>query len=327
MSIDIILVQIALGILLFFVINWIGKHSYSIGYMSISVFVKAEEAPALNFIIRVLTPVVYLLIVSTILYTLNLDKYVLNFYLVSCYYILFRLCVNLITDRGLLLNWYRQIIYWISIIALSYLAYAKLIISRENLLPDFTTFANELWIIIILFVYQLFNNIKLPAKETIKRKELYLKKTMFKFQEKYGEIINEKVNNDQLKGIIYAILIIENFNRPKAVRWMEYLSFFITRRPHTMGVMQYYSEQYINDKQSVISGIDKIIIGYNQLVVEYENKTIVGDYEWGFRAKIANIYNAGNDYSDDVIDMWDIIMERYYPKTTDKLYKPENASH
>ncbi len=52
MSADIVFIQFCLGIVLFFLINWIGKHSYSIGYMQISIFVKTEEAPALNFLIR-----------------------------------------------------------------------------------------------------------------------------------------------------------------------------------------------------------------------------------------------------------------------------------
>ena len=77
---DIFFLQFILGVLLFFLINWIGKHSYSIGYMGISIFVKVEEAPALNFLIRVLTPIVYLIIISSILYYLNLNKYVINIY-------------------------------------------------------------------------------------------------------------------------------------------------------------------------------------------------------------------------------------------------------
>ena len=92
---DILLIQILLGIGLFFLINWIGKHSYSIGYMEISIFIKTEEAPALNFLIRVLTPIVYIIIVSTILYYFGLDKYVLNIFLVNIYYIVFRLFFNL----------------------------------------------------------------------------------------------------------------------------------------------------------------------------------------------------------------------------------------
>jgi len=320
MNADIILVQILLAILLFFIINWIGKYSYSMGYISISVFVKTEEAPALNFIIRVLTPVVYLLVVSTILYALNLDKYVINFYFVNCYYILFRLCFNLLTGRGLLLDWCRQVIYWILIVSLSYFVYEKLIVSKENLFPDLATIGNELWIIILLFIYQLFNNVRFSREGTVKRKERYLKRTMTMFQRKYGKIIDEKIDNDQLKGIVYAILIIENFNRPKIVRLLEYTRFFLTKKPHTMGVMQYYSNEYINSEQSVILGIEKIKNGYTELIRQYENGIIDYYYEYDFKSKLANIYNTGADYSNNVVTMWEKIMEKYFPNTSDKLY-------
>ena len=156
---EIIIVQFTLGIILFFLINWIGKHSYSIGYMEISIFVKAEEAPALNFLIRVFTPIVYLIIISSGLYYFHLDKYVINIYLVNIYYIVFRLFFNLITNRSKLLDWYRQILYWTTIVIISYLFYDKIIRIKENILPDFTTIANELWIIILVFIFQITNNI------------------------------------------------------------------------------------------------------------------------------------------------------------------------
>jgi hypothetical protein len=75
--VEIILVQILLGITLFFTINWIGKHSYAIGYMEISMFLRTEEAPALNFLIRVLTPIVFIIIVSALFYSFNLDVFVI----------------------------------------------------------------------------------------------------------------------------------------------------------------------------------------------------------------------------------------------------------
>src|SRR5688572_25518961 len=116
MYFDVFIIQFLLGIILFFIVNWIGKHSYSVGYISISVFVQTEEAPAFNYLIRVLTPIVYIIVAAAILYSLNLDRYVINFYLVNVYYLIFRLIFNLITGRGLLLNWSRQFLYWLSII-------------------------------------------------------------------------------------------------------------------------------------------------------------------------------------------------------------------
>lgn len=179
MPFEVIIAQCCFGIILFFIINWIGKHSYSIGYISISMFARTEEAPAFNFVLRILTPIVYLIVVATILYSLKLDQYVENFFLVSLYYIIFRLIFNILTGRGQLLNWGRQLIYWASIIILSYFFYDKIIKNKQNILPDFTTVANEVWIIILVFLYQVANKIELSQEGTIRRKKNYLSNRYF----------------------------------------------------------------------------------------------------------------------------------------------------
>lgn len=320
MNIDTVIIQFGLGVLLFFIINWIGKHSYSIGYMSISVFAKVEEAPAFNFLIRVLTPTVYLIISASVLYSLKLDRYVNQFYLVSLYYIVFRLLFNLLTGRGLLLNWYRQILYWISILVISYFAYTKLIVSRENLLPDFTTLANELWIIILIFLFHVTNNVRLSTNGTVQRKEKYLTTMVNSFKNKYGSIVDEKVSNEHIKGLIYAVLVIENFNRPRLARWIEYLRYFITRKPHTLGIMQYYSFKYINDTESVILGIEKINSVYETSISEFKNGNKEEYYgDWTIRNELANAYNTGSEYNEDVQEMWREIMDKFYPDTSDVL--------
>src|ERR1700683_991885 len=171
MTIDIITLQLILGIILFFIINWIGAHSYSVGYMEISMFLKIEEAPALNFLIRVLSPIVYLLIISALFYSFNMDRFVNKIYFVNIYYLTFRLLFNLFTGRGALLNWYKQLFYWLSVIFISYFLYIKIIKLKSNLLPDFKSLANELWIIIIVFLFQLFNKINFSQDQTKKRKD------------------------------------------------------------------------------------------------------------------------------------------------------------
>lgn len=288
--------------------------------MSISVFAKVEEAPAFNFLIRVLTPTVYLIISASLLYALKLDRYVDKFYFVSLYYIIFRLSFNLLTGRGLLLNWYRQLLYWISILVISYFAYTKLIVSRENLLPDFTTLANELWIIILIFLFHVTNNVRLSSNGTIHRKEKYLVTMVNKFKTKYGDIIDEKISNDHIKGLAYAILVIENFNRPRLARWVEYLRYFITRKPHTLGIMQYYTPKYISDTESVKLGIEKISSVYESSIADFKNGKKEEYYsEWSLRNELASSYNTGSQYNEDVREMWDEIMIKFYPDTNDIL--------
>lgn len=314
---EIIVLQIALGILLFFVINWIGKHSYSIGYMEISMFVKQEEAPALNFLIRVLTPIVYLIIVSAILYSLSLDKFVKNIYLVNIYYIIFRLLFNLITNRGLLLNWGKQILYWVAIIIISYFTYVKVIINKVNILPDFTTVANELWIIILIFIFQLFNNVRLSQEGTIKRKDEYLKSRYHNFKRLYGSQITSICQNEAVECICYAIIIYEDFNRPKIARFIEYLRFFVTKKPHTLGVMQVYTEVYISDNESIILGTKKVVNAYRTYL---NKKDELNQYsEWNALYSIIENYNSGNSYSNEVYSLSEAIKEKFYEGTKDRL--------
>jgi hypothetical protein len=317
---DIFLVQILLGIGLFFLINWIGKHSYSIGYMEISIFVKTDEAPALNFLIRVLTPVVYTIIVSTILYYFELDRYVWNIFLVNIYYIVFRLLFNLLTNRGLLLNWYRQFLYWAAIVVISYFTYEKLIKVKTNILPDFTTIANELWIIILIFVFQVTNNIRLSEERTIKRKKNYLKTRYNYFKKLYGKQIKEITQNEVLEAITFAILIYEDFNRPKLVRIIENIKFRLTKKPHTLGVMQVTTSKLLTDIESVTLGTTKIVDAHKTYlqkpIEEYQD-----NYELFAMSEIISQYNTGTSYINEVSELAHSIKEEFYKETNDKLIR------
>src|SRR5689334_22873240 len=95
MTFDVYIVHLILAIALFLIVNWIGKHSYTAGYIEISIFTKNEEAPASNFAIRVLTPVVFIIVTSYLFYNFKMDKYVTKIYWVPIYSILLRLLYNL----------------------------------------------------------------------------------------------------------------------------------------------------------------------------------------------------------------------------------------
>lgn len=315
---EILIVHIILGVGLFFLINWIGRHSYSIGYMEISIFVKTEEAPALNFLIRVLTPIVYIIIVSTSLYYFGLDKFVWNIYLVNIYYIIFRLIFNLVTNRGLLLNWYRQFLYWIAIIVISFFTYEKLIKVKANILPDFTTVANELWIIILIFIFQVVNNLRFSQEATQKRKDNYLKSRYHYFKRFYGQLIKDLTNNEILESIVYAIIIYEDFNRPKIARQVENLKFRLTKKPHTLGVMQVRSDKLISDLESVKLGTEKIVNAYKKYL-ENPTETSSDYFDWYAKNYIISDYNVGTSYNGEVNELADIIKNTFYKDTNDTL--------
>lgn len=317
-----------LGVLLFFIINWIGRHSYSVGYMQISMFLKVEEAPAFNFLFRVISPVIYLFIISAVLYKTGLDRFVTNVYFISIYYVGFRLVFNLITNRGLLMNWYRQFLYWISIITISYFSYSEIIYKKENILPNFETISNELWIIILIFLFHTLNQIRISSEKTIKRKENYLKNRLAFFKNKYSSLVNSKIDNDKLKSIVYAIMIYEDFNRPKVARLIENVCFKLIGKKHSLGVMQVQTTRYIDDRKSVELGIDKIKTAYLRALkkMNLEKKELIeifspnpdnseeeythSDYyqkEWALEQKIISDYNRDDSYSSEVGQLADKI--------------------
>jgi hypothetical protein len=335
----IILFHFGLGVALFFIVNWIGKHSFSIGYLQISIFLKDEDSPAFNVIFRILSPIVFMLIVATILYKLGLDNLVKNIFFVPIYYLVFRLLFNLITNRALLMNWLRQFFYWISIISLSYYSYINIIVKKTNLFPDFSTWSNELWIIILIYMYTVFNQMKFSQKRTISRKNSYLRNRYTHFHKKYGTEIDATVENEKLKTIIYAIMIYEDFNRPKIVRTVETVVHLINNKEHSLGLMQVKSKKLINDKTSVTLAIEKIVSSYkfqlnNQMAEDQKekeekdnrrNKLYVetgillpkstfqdnDTSDWSIIRGILKDYNPDNEYISEVSELRSIISKNF----------------
>lgn len=316
--IDVHILHFTLGITLFYIINWIGRHSYSVGYMEISMFLKVEEAPAFNFLIRIISPVVYLFIVSALLYKIGFDRFVSNAYFISIYYIIFRLAFNLITGRRLLMNWYRQVLYWISIMTVSYFAYTEIIYKKENILPDFETISNELWIVILIFLFHTLNQIRVSSDKTAQRKNSYLKHQLSNFREKYADLVDEIIDNDKLRSITYAIMIYENFNRPKVARIVENIRFLLTGKKHSLGLMQVQSNKLINDRTSVELGANKIKNAYNYhlAILRTGKGTVIGSLtsnpqhaEWWLERKIIANYNKDESYVYEVQSLTEIIFE------------------
>lgn len=309
----IVLIHIGLATTLFFLLNWIGRHSISLGYMQLSVFVKDDEAPAFNFILKSFSPTVFIILVSAFFYANDLDALVEHIWLVVVYYSVFRFLYNAALSRLSLLNWRVQITQWVASIVLAYFAYEKIISTRENLLPDFATVSNELWIVILFYLYSIMNNIKISNEGTRRRKSRYLNNRVIEFRGKYGELIKDNALNSSVERLIYSILLYENFARPKAIRLLENL--IPSSIEATRGVMQVRSADRISDLQSVEIAIEKINSDY-QAALEPAELEVQG-YGLSFpdelkassiehivlRATIAN-YNKDDDYIIEVQELY-----------------------
>lgn len=191
-------------------------------------------------------------------------------------------------------------------------------------MPDFTTVANELWIIILIFIFQVTNNIRLSQDGTIKRKQNYLKYRYKYFKQLYGKIIQEATQNEALEMIVFSILIYEDFNRPKIARIIENLNQRLTKKSHTLGVMQVKSDKIISDLESVKLGTEKVVNAYKHYL-EKLSKANGEFYEYSPYYEIIANYNGGTSYQIEVVNLITIIKENFYKDTKDSLDPKKNA--
>jgi hypothetical protein len=121
METTLVIVHVLLAIILFFITNWIGKHSLSVGYMQMSLLAKSDEAPAFNFLYRIFSPIVFIVLCCVLFNALSLNWINKDIYMIVAYYFVFRIIFNILTARVRLINWYTQIFYIIFSIPLAYL--------------------------------------------------------------------------------------------------------------------------------------------------------------------------------------------------------------
>ncbi len=309
------LVHWALALTLFGAINWIGSHAKPSGYISLSVFVKKDEAPAFNFLFRVLGPIVFVVIVAAVFYWLNWDRLVEGIWRVVLYHLAFRLAFNLVLNRALLLNWGREVLIWATSLAVVVPLYGYVISVRQYLLPDAQSVTNELWVIVVLFIYSTLNNIQLKPEASAKRKGRYLRNSYKALQSKYHNVVEYEAPDLFAESIIYTIMVYESFNRPRAVQFVEHLLFPWYSR--TLGPMQVKTKNRLSAVESVRLGARRVAASYQRArkhVELYPNYEATGELSddqvlW----EVAAEYNRDDNYVRDIRELNSMVLERFYP--------------
>lgn len=312
MELNLIFAHLLLAVGLFFILNWIGSHSIHAGYIRMSVLVKADEAPAFNFLYRAFSPVAYITIISAILYKLQQDWLVKDIYLVVVYYFAFRLVFNLATGRGRLLNWVTQCAYFFVSIPMSYYVYDTLITHKEFLFPTAKELGSAVWLAIVAYAYKTFNSVKLSDERTKARKASYLNDRYSTYKSLYGELIEGIAETKRQEALIYAVLIFEAFNRPKLYRLIENILFYFGFAK-TLGIMQVTTERYIDDRESVRLGATKIVKDHLQAKLKVEAERYSGG-AWAIRREVLGLYNPDGEYIGEVDGLYDEIVNKFYPE-------------
>ena len=207
MELDVFAFHLALSLLLFLVLNWIGRHAQSSGYVTLSLFVKQDEAPAFNLLFRIFGPIIYVILSASALYSLGLDKFVSQIWLVVFYYYVARFLYIVSFRRVLLINWTRELSLLAGSVGFTWLLYDQVIQFKRNLLPDVTHINNNLWMLIVLFLYSILNNLRFSQDATRRRKNRYLYVVYSDNKHLYGEIVASLSPDRLAESIIFSILI------------------------------------------------------------------------------------------------------------------------
>lgn len=310
-SLSLCLIHISLAFILFFMANWIGKHSESLGlgYVSISLSIQDDNAPVFNFLYKVLAPVIYMILAAALFQKIGANS--LNYciyWLVIDYWIL-RFLFVVVRGRLYLLNWKEQILYWISSIGLAVAVYS--LFDKVDLLPSSTSMIEELWLVIILFIYSVLNRIRPSQKRIAKRIDTYIEKKYCRFHSKYEHLLEG--TSDFQKAILYSIMIYEDFNRPKVARMFERILFRDSKSKHTFGIMQFMSDHVLSDQESIQLAKQRIASDA-QLV--YRNKLAKGIVYSGETVAelIIQKYNPGDPlYGHRVCEVFSVVFTKFYP--------------
>lgn len=321
------LTHFALSVALFFIVNWIGARAISVGYMQMNIVIQEDTAPAFNFLFKVLAPVVFIVLSAVSFEVLGIPQFNKNIYFITIFYWLFRIFWVLCSSRGSLMNWWEQIIYWTVSVGLSIWVYS-LIESVEQILPSPRSLLDQLWILIIIFVYSILNKVQISREGTIRRKNNYIISRYNTLKKKYDETIKTFFHNDFYEALTYSIMIYEDFNRPIIVRWVEYIHFWITKKPHTLGIMQVTTEKYITDKESIGQAMLIIQNLGNDFINEYENSEY-REYYTSVSSAIGYIgrkYNGGGyKYQEEIESIFETISHNY--ANILPLMKPKSDSN
>lgn len=311
-ALELITFHLAASALLFFCVNWIGEHAVDFGYTSTTLFEEPNESAALNFLIKTLAPTVFIVLLSALLVTYKLDKYRILIYLVAYYYYVMRFCAIFILQKQDLISWKKFLLHSIVGILIAKIAYDNLILPKKSLIPDLNSAGNEIWLAITGFLYAVANKVPVNNGTSTRRKNAYILRNYNDIRDKFGAQIDNMAPAPELKLAIYAILIFENYARPRNIRRLEKLIFW---RQKTTGIMQIRSNQNFSDQASVEAGVRAIVDFWN--FSEQDN-----EYTRCYEA-IA-FHNKDNDYILKVMSIMEILALRIdpqYKETWNTIFK------
>ena len=299
-SVVTVLAHAGLAVVLFFLVNWIGKHAEEFGYATSTLFEEVTEDAALNLFLKVLAPAVFILVLSAVAVAVGRPEWRVDIYWVAVYYYVGRTFFLVVWGRSRLVRWTRFIALGVIGIGAAGLVYEHLILPNRSLLPDVDQIGNELWLAIGAFLYAVANRIPMKSGPNDRQTNSFIKSRYEHAVGNYGSQIDTQVGNDlTLKLIVYSVLIYEDYARPAPARMLERLFW---NKNRTTGIMQVRGERAFSDAESVSEGTSILAQAWSANAGE----------RWHYDRMSSTIhaYNRDENYSSRVFDVMRVLALR-----------------
>lgn len=293
--------QILVGFILLLSINFIGRISRkTFGYTNFVELFKSDFL-GYNFFVRCLAPSVIVTLVVIILYLIDLPFLVENIWLSVLWYVILITTFLYLSKRIFLIDTFTYFILQ-SVSILIAIGFHHLFWSKglAFILPDEANFRTELWVLLLIFVYALLNNISPnPLAGYDKKRSFFIRRYKY-LKDKYLPYVKDDIKtNPILRQIFFSIMIVEDFNRGPITRIIERF-LHPTGLVKTTGIMQIHSNQSLSDKESVEFASEKIM----KLTESSSNMS-----DWDILRKICNSYNPDDEYFYSVNEVFNEIKD------------------
>ena len=283
------------------------KEYVTIKYSSFEFSTVGDVPYGLNILIMIVLPTIFIVTASGIFYKIEMKEFVENIFLITVFYYLIRwFFIVFILNRKSLYNWKTEFAVFAVTITLNLFLYYCFILQTEEIFVSVEELRDSVWIAIIFFVIviirdYIYKNVHIDNHEYTDKKKKYILTKYKKFENKYNRII--KTKDRELKLLTYSIMIYEDFNRPKFIRYIEILS-FLFKRSATLGIMQYKTNKFINDEESVKLGYRRI---KNKYFYYKKKKRIENEEE--IIIKTISAYYGGRKYYNEVSSIYAVLNE------------------
>lgn len=137
----------------------------------------------------------------------------------------------------------------------------------DNAFFNINEFKNFIWVLVILYLYQLFKNSNMKDKKIIKDNydkhfKEYVILNYAKFKNKYSYLI--KVKNKDIENVLYSMLIYESLVNSGLNKYLKRIRNRINQ-VNIYGIMNVNSNHFITDEESIVIVKDKLVKKYHHL--------------------------------------------------------------